>query len=240
MSYKEIHFKTIDSTNTYLKNHYFELDDFTFVSTDYQSKGKGRNDRTWIAKEGESLLFSLLIKNKSLIEKGPLLSLVAAVSIATTLEKYHLNNVMIKWPNDVYVNDKKITGILLEGRIPDYLIIGMGTNVNQKEFLGDYRKTPTSFYLETHKELQINKIKEDVYQKLYYNLVHFDDLKDYFFAYFNKHDYLCNKQVNFTYNSEMRSGVVLGVDNKFNIVISSLGEELHIQSGEIDLLNKNA
>lgn len=238
MKYQTIHFSSIDSTNKYLKENFENLDDFTFVSTDYQTQGKGRNDRQWMANEKENLLFSLLIKNQSIINGGPFLSLIAAVSVSKVLEKYHLKNPQIKWPNDIYANNKKIVGILLEGRIPDYLIIGIGINVNQKLFEGEYRKEPTSMFLETGEIIDINELKKNVYEELFKNLNNYSSKKDKFFKYFKKHDYLINKKVNYALNNNVLSGTVVGIDQDFNIVIKNEDGECHIYSGEIDLLQE--
>lgn len=234
MKYNVIHFSTIDSTNSYLKKHYDELDDFTFVSTDYQSLGRGRNDRNWIANKGENLLFSLLIKNQDILKDGPFLSLVAAVSVCKTLEKYNLKNIEIKWPNDVYVNDYKIAGILLESKLPNYLVIGIGLNVNQKQFNGDYRKSPTSMFLQINKLVDINELKKELFQTLF-NILNKYDKKD-LLSYYEKHDYLLNKEVKYTMNNKILSGTVKGIDDSFNIVISSDENKHHISSGEIELL----
>ncbi len=239
MKYKTIHFPSIDSTNAYLKENYEEIDGFTFVSTDYQTQGKGRNDREWIANKKENLLFSLLIKDEEIIKEGSFLSLVAAVSVAQVLQQYGLSNIEIKWPNDIYVNDKKIVGILLEGRIPDYLVIGIGFNVNQKEFNGEYRKTPTSMFLQLNEEIDIDKLKEDVYETLFNNLVHYSSDKGKFLKYFKNHDYLLNKEVEYVFNKNIYFGIVKGIDEDFNIIIQSEKEEHHISSGEITLLNKH-
>ena len=110
MQYHLLHFKEIDSTNSYLKNTYRLLDNFTFVSTDYQSKGKGREDRVWQSESGENLMFSFLIKNEELIKKSTILSILTAVEVAKEIEKYGTNQPSIKWPNDVLVNDKKVCG----------------------------------------------------------------------------------------------------------------------------------
>lgn len=151
MYYSCLHFPEIDSTNNYLKNSYTLLDNFTFVSTDYQSKGKGREARSWISNMGENLMFSLLIKEEKLLAKAPFFSFYMAVEIANFLIKSDINNVSIKWPNDIYVNNKKICGILLESQLPNYLVVGVGINVNQKEFPTDLRKPATSMSLEKGK-----------------------------------------------------------------------------------------
>ena len=236
MKYKTIHLSAVDSTNKYIKEHYKELDSFTFVSADYQSAGKGRNDRVWLANKGDNLLFSLLVKDESIIKDGPIISLITAVSVAEVLEKNNLSKVQIKWPNDIYVNDKKIAGILLEGMIPQYLVIGVGINVNQKLFEGEYRKEPTSLFLELGEEININELKEDVYGTLFQNLIHYSSSHDLFLKYFKKHDYLFNKEVKFVFNNNILTGVVKGIDEDFNIVIQSEDKEYHISSGEIELL----
>ena len=232
-SYKTIYFEEIDSTNKYLKDNYNLLDNFTFVSTSYQSNGKGRNDRVWLSNKGDNLMFSLLIKNERYVSKGGFLSLIASYSVTRVLmEKYHLKNVLIKWPNDIYVNDKKICGILLEGNIPHYIVIGVGLNVNQDLFKGNYRKTPTSIKLELGYQIDINILKEAVYDAL------FEDItteKDYI-SYFNDHNYLQDKKVKIRYDNNDITGVIVGVDEKYNLILKGEEKEYLISSGEIEIL----
>ena len=235
MNYKSIHFSSIDSTNKYVKENFNVLDDFAFVSADYQSRGKGRNDRVWLANKNENLMFSLLLKNKNIIMDS-FISLVAAVSISEIVERYARNRVEIKWPNDIYISDKKVAGILLEGRLPDYVVIGVGINVNQKEFVGEYRKEPTSLLLETGAEINIDQLKESVYQQMVSNLTEYTSNKEKFLGYFKNHNYLLNKNVSFVCNKQIFNGIVNGVDESFNIVIKNNGKEHHISSGEIELI----
>ena len=110
---REIYFESIDSTNTYLKQHYEELEDMCFVRTDYQSAGRGRKSRTWLAEKGESLLFSVLLKDEEVLKRYRELSVLSAYSVLEVLEGYGIGDLMIKWPNDVLVKERKICGILL-------------------------------------------------------------------------------------------------------------------------------
>lgn len=236
MKYKVLHFPILNSTNSYLKDNYKSLEDFTFVSCDYQSSGKGRNDRVWTANSGENLLFSLLIKNKEIIENYRYFPLISAFSVGEIIEKYTGKKVEIKWPNDIYINDKKVAGILLEGSIPDYVVIGIGINVNQKKFLGEYRKEPTSLFLEINKEIDINNFKQDLYLKLFECLLSLNIYKDIAFKYFHEHDYLLSKEVGFVFNNVSYRGTVLGIDDDFNILIENDSGVHHISSGEIELL----
>ena len=232
-SYKEIALEEVDSTNKYLIDNRNIVDSFTFVSAKYQIKGRGRNDRSWLSDKGDSLLFSLLIKDEDIVKKGGYLSLITACSIAKILiENYHLEDVKIKWPNDIYVGEKKICGILLEGNIPHYIVIGVGLNINQEKFVGEYRREPTSIYLEKHYKNDINLVKNAVFAELFENLT---TEKDYL-SYYQNHDYLKGKLVKVLYNNEVVIGVVLGVDNNFNLILKNKEKEYLISSGEIEIL----
>ena len=239
MNIKEIYFPIIDSTNTYMKNHYVELDNFAIVRSDYQSAGHGRENRVWYSKNGANLLFSILIKDHKLIELGGLLSLVAACSICESISKYSHNQItpFIKWPNDIYIEDKKVCGILLEGSVPNYLIIGVGLNLNQKEFEGEYRVAPTSLSLLLNKDIDFEVMKKQVYSDLLSNLSDVDGLKEHLFKYYNEHDYLKGREVEFVSNHQIIRGAVKGIDRLFNLVIIDKNNNEHnISSGEIRML----
>lgn len=238
MSYKEIHFNTIDSTNKYIKENFPSLDDLTIVSSDYQSNGKGRNDRIWKSDKSDNLLFSILIKEKDIVDKGGYLSLLAAYTIAKYIEdKLNINNVSIKWPNDIYINDKKVCGILLEGQIPNYIVIGIGININQKDFEGEYRITPTSLYKETNSLINIDDFKKGLFDNLIFNVINLDELNDAFISYYQSHDYLKNKEVSFYINNENKTGKVIGVNNDFSLIIEKDGKQDILQSGEINIIS---
>ena len=234
MNYHYLHFDVIDSTNNYLKNSYQLLDNFTFVSTDYQSKGKGRNDRVWQSLKGLNLMFSILIKDSKLLNESKALSIMSAVEIAKLLESYQVDNVSIKWPNDVLVNDKKVCGILLEGQLPNYLVIGVGLKVNQKEFPTNLRRPATSISNELNKDLDLEVIKEQLFLNIVNNFSKLD--KDSYLSYFKKHNYLLNKRVKVNINQQLFIGEVVGIDDDFNIQILSHGLLLHVDSGELEIL----
>ena len=161
---KKIHFKTINSTNTYIKENYKDLPNFTCVSSAHQSQGHGRYNRNWESNNNENLMFSILIKNKKLIEKFPSISLAIATCILKLLTSYKIKNISIKWPNDVYVNDKKICGILLEGIANECLIIGVGLNVNQTNFSKEIEDKTTSIIKIKNKKTSIFLLKNKLYK----------------------------------------------------------------------------
>ena len=234
MKYHLVHFKEIDSTNNYLKNSYQLLDDFTFATADYQSHGKGRNDRVWQSNNGENLMFSFLIKNKELISKAESFSILTAVEVASLIEKYNIGNVSIKWPNDILIGDKKVCGILLEGQVPDYLVVGVGLNVNQKEFPNDLRRPATSLSLETKQKFDIEELRDRLFSNIVNN---FSNTKaNEYLDYFRKHNYLQNKRVRVVINNQVFIGEVVGIDDNFCLQVLSRDMLLHIDSGEIEIL----
>ena len=234
MKYHLVHFKEIDSTNNYLKNSYQLLDDFTFAVADYQSHGKGRNDRVWQSNSGENLTFSFLIKNKELINKAEIFSILTAVEVASLIEEYKVKNVSIKWPNDILIGDKKVCGILLEGQVPDYLVVGVGLNVNQKEFPNDLRRPATSLVLEKKQAFNIDELKDKLFSNIVNNF--FNIKNDEYLDYFRKHNYLQNKRVRVTVNNQVFIGEVVGIDDNFYLQVLSRDMLLHINSGEIEIL----
>ena len=229
---KTIHFETIDSTNTYLKENYENLDNFTFVSADFQIAGRGRNNRNWKSEKGENLLFSLLIKDKALIDKFSSLSVISAFSIIKALNLEHLS---IKWPNDIYYKDSKLCGILLEAVTRneiECLIIGIGLNVNQREFVGEYKRTPTSLYQITNQTQDMKIIKDKIFNQLYNDFMKVKEGYD-FYNDIKEYDYLKDREVYAEINNEVKQIKVLGIDSDYSLKVKQDNKTYNLSSGEI-------
>ena len=235
MNYHLLHFKEIDSTNDYLKNSHQLLDNLTFVSADYQSHGKGRNDRTWTSNPGDNLMFSFLIKNQELLKQAKIISLVVAMEVASLIETYDIKNVTVKWPNDVLIGDKKVCGILAEAQIPDYLVVGVGVNINQEKFPKDLRRPATSLSLELNKEVSVEEFKEKLIKRIVDSLTNLDTTP--YYEYYKKHNYLLCKQVRVLFDGKDLIGQVLGIDKFFNLKVYSNGGLILVDSGEIEILD---
>lgn len=229
-----LYFDTIDSTNDYLKNNYNDLNDLTFVSCRTQTSGKGRSNRKWYS-DGNNLLFSLLIKNKELISKYKDISIITAYSIIEVLKEYKLNNLYLKWPNDIYVGNKKICGILLEAISKveiECLIVGVGLNINQKIFNEDYINEPTSISLELNKDLDIEILKDKVYKQIELNLKRIENDYD-FYSKIKELDYLKNKEVYAFINNQKQKVKVIGIDLDYSLKVILDGNTINLNSGEI-------
>ena len=129
------------STNEYLLSQ--NTQDNLCVVTDYQSAGKGMGENVWESERGKNLLFSLLVHPLWLgIQKQYLMSMVQAVSLWEALSDYVENPTLltIKWPNDIYYKDCKLSGtridLNLQGMKIQDMVIGTGVNVNQLQFTG--------------------------------------------------------------------------------------------------------
>jgi BirA family biotin operon repressor/biotin-[acetyl-CoA-carboxylase] ligase len=177
-------FKSIDSTNNCLKLlAETENPQGTIVIADHQSAGKGRQGRKWESHSGKNLLFSLLLRVHLTIERSGLLTFYAAVAIARAVEQMLNLKIECKWPNDLFLNRKKFSGILLENsfkqNLLNYSVIGCGINVNQNEFVGSFIHSPTSLSFETGKEInRILLFKEIIKQFDYlYNDIAENDFK---------------------------------------------------------------
>ena len=137
-NFEIVHIEETDSTNRWMKeNGKGEM----VVVADYQTAGKGCGSNSWEAERGQNLLFSVMIHPKSLQAKNQfIITQVISVALCKTLEKY-VEQATIKWPNEIYVGDKKICGVLIENRLQGRMIkdtiIGIGLNVNQTEFKSD-------------------------------------------------------------------------------------------------------
>ena len=230
-----IHFETIDSTNTWLKQHWQQCEDMTVISADYQSQGRGRQQRRWDSPKGESLMFSLLIKDSRLLEEFRLISLISACSVAELLAELKVGEVMIKWPNDVYVGNRKICGILMEGVSQPQLqclIIGIGLNVNQQAFAGDYLHEPVSLYQLTGHLSGTSELKTRLCQLLASNLTSLKSGKD-FSKTFQALDYLKGRRVRAIIGNQSREVAVIGINADGSLKIKVDNEETDITSGEI-------
>lgn len=131
----------IDSTNDYLKQlvRKSNVENFTIVMAEEQTKGKGQMGAKWFSEKGKNLTMSVLVANIRL--EGTVifhLNIAVAVSILDALKKMDLPGMAIKWPNDIMSDSKKVAGILIENlRKPDgsyTSIIGIGLNLNQTDF----------------------------------------------------------------------------------------------------------
>ena len=138
-----LYFTSISSTNSQLKELLCvqDLEEFSVVQAGFQSAGRGQKGNFWESEAGENLTFSVLLKPTFIpIHKQFVLSQIVSLALKDTLDIY-ISDVRIKWPNDIYYQDSKICGMLIENILDDNsivsCIVGIGLNVNQLVFESD-------------------------------------------------------------------------------------------------------
>ena len=132
-----IYLNEVESTNTYLKRlPSDQLGHGTVLLTDNQTAGRGQYEKSWISDPCKNLTFTIALKPEINVSLT-LLTLGCASAVSDVLQKYSPNPLRIKWPNDIFVNDKKLAGILTEsvfmGNRIERVLIGIGININQTE-----------------------------------------------------------------------------------------------------------
>lgn len=162
-----IHIRETNSTNNYLKEllQTQNVDEGTVVWADFQSAGKGQRGNGWESEAGKNILFSIVLF-PGFIKAGEqfILSQIVSLAVANCLQEY-TEGISIKWPNDIYWNEKKICGILLENTILEdnigHSVAGIGININQEDFRSD-APNPVSLKQITNRDYNLEEILKTV------------------------------------------------------------------------------
>ena len=228
------------STNDYLlkllkKKNYEEG---IMVHTSYQKGGRGQRNNKWLSEKGKNLTFSFLLEPNIELSNQFLLHIIASISIFKTLLEINIKNISIKWPNDIYVNDKKIAGILIENLVYRKFIhksvIGIGLNINQANF--DCLNA-TSTINETMKKHNLEQILQSFksifnkeYLKLNSNKIHEE------FDYYKKNLIGYQIEKKYEYNSAVIKGKIIDVLSDGILVIQTKDSIIKLNFGDIRLV----
>lgn len=172
------------STNSYLAGRAIDLPHATVVSTYNQTAGRGQRGNSWESEPDKNLSFSVLLRPKNIIARQQFyLSEAVSIAIVNTLKRHIPNQkVAIKWPNDIYVNDMKICGILIENTLSGYnitqSIVGVGLNINQLKFLSD-APNPISLIHFTNTEKPLDSILDEVTDEIIATFDHYDTTQQF-------------------------------------------------------------
>lgn len=141
----------------------------TTVVAECQTQGRGRLDRVWVSEPGNVYL-SQILRPSIPAKDAPQLTYVAALAVKEMVSTYVKDGLILKWPNDVMVHHKKIAGILNEVETKadgvDFVILGIGINVNQKEFPPEISQTATSLFLHLSQTTEIDPLIETLLKQL--------------------------------------------------------------------------
>ncbi len=238
-----LHFKQVDSTNNKALEilDKEQLPEFTMLTADYQTKGKGQHNRKWHSKAGENIILSIIVYPRFLSVHNLFYLSKAAAITTKELIKLYCKPIFIKWPNDIYVNQHKIAGILIENKIsPDGIIasvIGVGINVNQQHFPSEI-PNPTSLFLETGKVYHLQTLIAQWY-KLFLNYYQLLKQEQYLAIEKEYHDFLYRKNQITTFiskNQETIQGKILKVSPAGELVLEEGNQLKAYKVGEIEMV----
>jgi BirA family biotin operon repressor/biotin-[acetyl-CoA-carboxylase] ligase len=237
---KIYYFKTIDSTNIYAKKLVKNgIEQGTIVVSDIQNSGRGRKNRSWSSPKG-GLWFSVILYPNIPPQKAMLVTMASSVAVAQGIIETTGLTPMIKWPNDLLINNKKVCGILTEldaemDKI-NYSIVGIGINVNN-EVDDSLKDVATSLYKLTKANISRVKLLRSIIKNLDKNYSKLID-KDY--SSIRENWISCSdiigRRVQISDEKSVVDGLVTDVDENGCLILNTSKETVRVVSGDLTIL----
>lgn len=236
------YFDSIDSTNTKAKELAEEgHPGGTLVVADRQTAGKGRRGRSWESPSGIGIFMTLMLKPEINPNNASMLTLVAAMATTRAIRRVTGVPAMIKWPNDIVMNGKKVCGILTEMSAQfdyiNHIVIGIGINVHNEEFPEEIAQTASSLYLESgqhiHRASLIEAFLEE-FEDVYAEYLKTEDMeglvKEYDSMLVNR-----GRQVRVLDPKEPFEGKAMGITKKGELIVDTWESRKLVSSGEVSV-----
>lgn len=214
-------------------------DNGTVVIAESQFAGKGRPGRSFVSPAGKGLYMSVIIRPDFAFEFVPLITSAAAVATAEAVESLCNADVQIKWVNDLYMNGRKICGILteaslgLEANSIDYAVIGIGVNVRKNDF-GELNDIVTSVEQESNIVVDRNKLCESILKRLQIRLSGIE--KKSHLDEYRRREFLTGNMISANVGNERIIGMAVGVDDNANLIVKTDNGIKNLSSGEASLI----
>lgn len=227
-------FDTIDSTNTYAKNHLCDNNKTSLVVSDFQSAGRGRFNKEFYSPRGTGIYMSLVVPVNKSFEAIKHLTCAVSVVVAKVVESFGSDKVGIKWVNDLYVNDKKFCGILteattnLETATVNSVVIGIGINLNTIDFPSSIKAT----------SLNIEATRNELIANIVNGILELNNYEDTMQSYIER-SILTNCEITYTYNNITNTGIVKCINDDGNLVVNTVDGEVILHSGEVSIGSNN-
>lgn len=236
-----IRLDTTDSTNKVIKECAKDVVEGTMVIAGEQTAGRGRQDRSWSSPKGEGIWMSFLLRPQLSPVSCSGLTLVTALALTKALRNITGLDLMIKWPNDVVCNGKKVAGILTEmstkGMEVDCIVVGVGINVNTVEFPDEIKATATSLLSEGAEELSHEVIIKEFCREFeqvypaYIKARNMSTLKEEYEALLVN----LGRMVSVIEGGNTRVGEAIGINEEGELLFMSNSEITEIRAGEVSV-----
>jgi BirA family biotin operon repressor/biotin-[acetyl-CoA-carboxylase] ligase len=240
----EVH-KTIDSTNSYLKQLATKLaPEGTIIISEEQTAGRGRLGRSFFSPANTGIYLSVLLRPEKTYKHTALLTTLSAVCACEAIEAVSGKKASIKWVNDIFIDEKKVCGILTEAAFNmeineiEYVIIGVGINVftPEKEFPDDIKNIATTIFDSEQKDVR-NQLVAEFLNRLFTQYNQKDNKS--FITEYKKRSFLDGKDVLVKEGSQNYDATVIGINDSCNLLIRKKdGQEKALSSGEVSILYK--
>ncbi len=214
----------------------------SLIIANEQISGRGRRGRTWISTNNLGISMSIVLRPDIIPRNASMLTLVAALALSKAISNQLGIKALIKWPNDIIINNKKVCGILTEMsseiNCVDYVIIGIGINVNNQGFPEEIEDIATSLFLENNKVLVPREqlISNILYEfENYYEIfLNNQDLSNLYKEYSNK---LINigMEVVVDEGENKFKGTAKGINSKGELLVEINNDIVTINSGEVSV-----
>lgn len=238
-----LYFDTIDSTN--IKAQELAEKGYqsgTLVVADKQESGKGRRGRSWVSPSGTGIFMTLMIKPDINPNNASMLTLVAALAVAKAITSVTGEEALIKWPNDIVVNGKKVCGILTEMNAQfdyiNHIVVGIGINVHNESFPEEISQMASSLMIEAggkrFHRAQIIAETMSYFEQYYDTFLKTQDLS----ALVREYDKLLvnrNKSVRVLDPKEPFDGKAMGITPKGELIVDTWESRKLVSSGEVSV-----
>ena len=235
-----VHFDTIGSTNDYAKKIAIESNNGTVIISEEQTSGRGRRGKEWHSIKGDGIWLSIILKPDIYPHKAPFITQIAGASIVKALGNLGID-ASIKWPNDIIVNNKKVSGILTElgaeiDRI-DYIVLGMGMNVKTMDFPDEIKSIATSISKEGYDVKRIDIVKNilQAFEVLYLDYIENND-KSKCIRICKESSAILGKNIYIINGDQKRKVKCIDINQEGNLVIINKDNEIEeLISGEVSI-----
>ena len=240
---KIIYYQQLDSTNIEIARLAVNgAAHGTVVVADEQTAGKGRRGRKWQSPAGENIYMSILLRPDCVPDRAPMLTLVMAYSVAKVMRELGFADIQIKWPNDLVLSGKKICGILTEMKLKaseiDYVVVGVGINVNTSKFPEELKDTATSLYLESGRTFDRKTVVQSIVSHFEQAYGDFLETQNLSFLRDEYNNMLVNvgKEVRVLEPGNEYTAYAQGINSEGELLVRTKeGEEKLIYAGEVSV-----
>jgi BirA family biotin operon repressor/biotin-[acetyl-CoA-carboxylase] ligase len=234
-------FGSIDSTNKCARTMANAgAPEGTLVTAEFQTEGKGRLGRAWVSNPEENLTFSVVLRPGKGAESLNLLPLLVAVAVAEAIREVAGREPECKWPNDLLLGGKKVCGILLEGVLRDerldFVVVGIGINVNQENFPPEIAESATSLRLACGRVFNREELLRSVLQR--FERLYRAGRDDQFSSVpdlWSSHTQMLGKPLEIRSHDSMFAGTALRIAPDGGLVIASGTGEQTLYAGDVTI-----